>query len=179
MSIPRLTSRAATAPCSACSATLQPRISPTTDSWHNSTAARRLGIVTCEFDQSRQRHRFHVHKDFGLVNDVYSDGRVLTDMLRGHSAIGHNRYSTAGSANNRANVQPFTVLYKSGNLAIGHNGNLTNFREIRQRLQDSGTIFQTTSDTEVILHLIARSPKKDQLDQIRDAIAQVKGAFSS
>ncbi|MBP1655957.1 MAG: Glutamine phosphoribosylpyrophosphate amidotransferase [Bacteroidetes bacterium] len=136
------------------------------------------GIVTCEFDQSRQRHRFHVHKDFGLVNDVYSDGRVLTDTLRGHSAIGHNRYSTAGSANNRANVQPFTVLYKSGNLAIGHNGNLTNFREIRQRLQDSGTIFQTTSDTEVILHLIARSPKKDQLDQIRDAIAQVKGAFS-
>ena len=136
------------------------------------------GIVTCEFDQSRQRHRFHVHKDFGLVNDVYSDGRILTDTLRGHSAIGHNRYSTAGSANNRANVQPFTVLYKSGNLAIGHNGNLTNFREIRQRLQDSGTIFQTTSDTEVILHLIARSPKKDQLDQIRDAIAQVKGAFS-
>jgi amidophosphoribosyltransferase len=136
------------------------------------------GIVTCEFDQSRQRHRFHVHKDFGLVNDVYSDSRLLTDTLRGGSAIGHNRYSTAGSANNRANVQPFTVLYKSGNLAIGHNGNLTNFREIRQRLQDSGTIFQTTSDTEVILHLIARSPKKDQLDQIRDAIAQVKGAFS-
>lgn len=136
------------------------------------------GIVTCEFDQSRQRHRFHVHKDFGLVNDVYSDGRILKDTLRGHSAIGHNRYSTAGAANNSANVQPFTVLYKSGNLAIGHNGNLTNFREIRQRLQDSGTIFQTTSDTEVILHLIARSPKKDQLEQIRDAIAQVKGAFS-
>jgi len=132
------------------------------------------GIVTCEFDQSRQRHRFHVHKDFGLVNDVYSDGRVLTDTLRGHSAIGHNRYSTAGSANNRANVQPFTVLYKSGNLAIGHNGNLTNFREIRQRLQDSGTIFQTTSDTEVILHLISRSPKKYQLDQIRDAISHEK-----
>jgi amidophosphoribosyltransferase len=136
------------------------------------------GIVTCEFDESRKRPRFHVHKDFGLVDEVYSDNSILTDMLRGQSAIGHNRYSTAGASNNKANVQPFTVSYKSGNLAIGHNGNLTNFREIRQRLQDSGTIFQTTSDTEVILHLIARSQKKDQLDQIRDAIAQVKGAFS-
>ena len=136
------------------------------------------GIVTCEFDQQKQKHRFHVHKGFGLVNDVYADNRILTDTLRGPSAIGHNRYSTAGSANNEANVQPFTVMYKGGNLGIGHNGNLTNFRQIRQRLQDSGTIFQTTSDTEVILHLIARSEKKDQLEQIRDAIAQVKGAFS-
>ncbi len=136
------------------------------------------GIVTCEFDETKQKHRFHVHKDFGLVNDVYLDERILTDTLRGSSAIGHNRYSTAGSANNKANIQPFTVMYKAGNLAIAHNGNLTNFREIRQRLQDSGTIFQTTSDTEILLHLIARSDKKDQLEQIRDAISQVKGAFS-
>ncbi len=136
------------------------------------------GIVTSEFDATQQRYRFHAHKDFGLVDDVYRDRSLLTDVLRGKSSIGHNRYSTAGSADNEANIQPLTVLYKGGNLAIAHNGNLTNFREIRKRLQDAGTIFQTTSDTEVILHLIARSSKTDQLEQIRDALAQVKGAYS-
>jgi len=136
------------------------------------------GIVTAEFDPARHRPRFHVHKDFGLVNEVYADERILTDTLRGNSAIGHNRYSTAGSANNKSNVQPFTVLYRGGNLAIGHNGNLTNFREIRKQLQETGTIFQTTSDTEIILHLIARSRHADQLDQIREALAKVQGAYS-
>ena len=135
------------------------------------------GIVTCEYDRASDRHRFHVHKDFGLVDDVYRDSRLLTETLRGTMAIGHNRYSTAGSANNRANVQPFTVIYKDGNLGVAHNGNLTNFRSIRQRLQDEGTIFQTTSDTEVILHLIARSREKRQIDQIRDALSQIRGAF--
>ncbi len=136
------------------------------------------GIVSAEFDPARRRPRFHVHKDFGLVNDVYADDRILTDILRGTSAIGHNRYSTAGAANNKFNVQPFTVLYSGGNLAIGHNGNLTNFREIRKQLQETGTIFQTTSDTEIILHLIARSRHADQLDQIREALAKVEGAYS-
>lgn len=118
------------------------------------------GIVTSEFDSTSSKHRFHVHKDFGLVDDVYKEDRLLTDVLRGTIAIGHNRYSTAGAANNKANIQPFTVMYKGGNIAIAHNGNLTNFRSIRKRLQDDGTIFQTTSDTEVILHLIARSKRK-------------------
>jgi len=136
------------------------------------------GIVTSEFDPAVRRQRFHVHKDFGLVDDVYKGTGVLTDVLRGSMAIGHNRYSTAGASNNKANIQPFTVLYKGGNIAIAHNGNLTNFREIRTRLQNEGTIFQTTSDTEVILHLIARSKEKDQIDQIRDALSQVRGAFS-
>ena len=136
------------------------------------------GIVTSEFDTTQQRYRFHSHKAAGLVDDVYRDRSLLTDVLRGKASVGHNRYSTAGSADNEANIQPFTVLYKGGNLAIAHNGNLTNFREIRKRLQDSGTIFQTTCDTEVILHLIARSPKTDQLEQIRDALAQVEGAYS-
>ena len=136
------------------------------------------GIVSSEFDAPGGKHRFHVHKDFGLVNDVYRDDRILSDLLRGDSAIGHNRYSTAGAANNKSNVQPFSVLYRSGNIAVGHNGNLTNFRAIRKRLQDEGTIFQTTSDTEVILHLIARSREERQIDQIRDALAQIAGAFS-
>jgi amidophosphoribosyltransferase len=136
------------------------------------------GIVTAEFDETVRKHRFHVHKDFGLVDDVYKGEQIFSGVLRGTSAIGHNRYSTAGASNNKANIQPFTVHYKSGNIAIAHNGNLTNFRQIRKRLQDDGTIFQTTSDTEVVLHLIARSKERDQIAQIRDALAQITGAFS-
>ena len=136
------------------------------------------GIVTAEFDRQKNKHRFYAHKDFGLVNDVYKDDRILTDLLKGSMAIGHNRYSTAGSSTNKTNIQPFTVLYKGGNLAVAHNGNLTNFRAIRKRLQDEGTIFQTTSDTEVIPHLVARSKESDQVSQIRDALRQIQGAFS-
>ncbi|MEO8168903.1 MAG: amidophosphoribosyltransferase, partial [bacterium] len=87
-------------------------------------------------------------------------------------------YSTAGAADNKLNIQPLTVIYKGGNLAVAHNGNLTNFKQIRKKLQDEGTIFQTTSDTEIILHLIARSKHTDQIEQIRDALSQIKGAFS-
>ena len=136
------------------------------------------GIVTSDFDSQANRYRFHVHKDFGLVDDVYKDEHLFTDVLTGPMAIGHNRYSTAGSADNKGNIQPLTVFYKGGNVAISHNGNLTNFLHIRRRLQDEGTIFQTTSDTEIILHLIARSKEKDQIEQIREALAQVRGAFS-
>jgi amidophosphoribosyltransferase len=136
------------------------------------------GIVTSDFDQTAKKHRFYVHKDFGLVDDVFKDDRVLTEYLKGNKAIGHNRYSTAGSADNKTNIQPFTVNYKAGNIGVAHNGNLTNFRQIRKRLQDDGTIFQTTSDTEVILHLIARSKETDQIGQIRDALSQIQGAFS-
>jgi len=136
------------------------------------------GIVTAEHDAPTGKYRFHAHRDFGLVDDVYKDERVFTEVLKGNIAIGHNRYSTAGSANNKANIQPFTVLYKGGNIGVAHNGNLTNFRQIRRRLQDDGTIFQTTSDTEVILHLIARSKEAVQIDQIKDALSQIQGAFS-
>jgi amidophosphoribosyltransferase len=136
------------------------------------------GIVTAEQQDGNGRARFHAHRDFGLVDDVYRDSRVVTDTLRGTMAIGHNRYSTAGASTNKANIQPFTVIYRGGNLAVAHNGNLTNFRAIRRRLQEEGTIFQTTSDTEVVLHLIARSRKTNQVEQVRDALAQIEGAFS-
>ncbi len=136
------------------------------------------GIVTSDFDSPQNRYRFHVHKDFGLVDDVYKDERLFTDVLKGQIAIGHNRYSTAGSADNKGNIQPLTVFYKGGNVAISHNGNLTNFLQIRRTLQEEGTIFQTTSDTEIILHLIARSKEREQIAQIRDALSQVRGAFS-
>ncbi|MDD8018069.1 MAG: amidophosphoribosyltransferase [Bacteroidota bacterium] len=136
------------------------------------------GIVTCEYHEEKKRSRFNVVKDMGLVTDVFRDYNILREQLKGTAAIGHNRYSTTGSANNEKNIQPLTVNYRNGNLAIAHNGNLTNFHTIRKELQDDGTIFQTTSDTEVLLHLIARSKQKNQIDQIREALDRVDGAFS-
>lgn len=136
------------------------------------------GIVTAELDASNGKRRFRVHKDFGLVNEVFKDETLITRVLKGDSAIGHNRYSTAGASDNKLNIQPLTVNYRDGNIAIAHNGNLTNFRGIRSRLQDEGTIFQTTSDTEIILHLIAKSKETDQIRQIVDALNQIQGAFS-
>jgi amidophosphoribosyltransferase len=136
------------------------------------------GIITSYFDEKVKRHRFAVHKDFGLVNDVFRDDKILSELLKGNSAIGHNRYSTAGSADNKLNIQPLFMNYKDGNVAISHNGNLTNFRQLRKSLQDEGTIFQTTSDTEIILHLIARSKEQNQIQQVLDALNQVQGAFS-
>ncbi|TLY32148.1 MAG: hypothetical protein E6K56_03980, partial [Ignavibacteria bacterium] len=115
---------------------------------------------------------------FGLVNDVFRDEEIFARVLRGSIAIGHNRYSTAGSSDNKTNIQPLIVNYREGNIAISHNGNLTNYRQIRKCLQDEGTIFQTTSDTEIILHLIARSRESGQVSQILDALNQVQGAFS-
>lgn len=136
------------------------------------------GIVSSEFLPDRNRFRFNIHKGLGLVSDVFKDGPVMQDHLKGISAIGHNRYSTTGSADNKSNIQPFVANYKGGNLALGHNGNLTNFRFLRQQLQDEGTIFQSTSDSEIILHLIARSKKTTQIDAIREALDQVDGAYS-
>jgi amidophosphoribosyltransferase len=136
------------------------------------------GIVASEFVESRQRYHFNVYKGMGLVADAFRDESLLVEALKGRSAIGHNRYSTAGSANNKANVQPFTVNYKGGNLALSHNGNLTNFRKLRNELQEDGTIFQTTSDSEIILHLIARSKQSEQIQQIIEALNTVEGAYS-
>jgi amidophosphoribosyltransferase len=136
------------------------------------------GIITSELVGGRQKYHFNVHKGMGLVADAFRDESILVEVLKGESAVGHNRYSTAGSANNRANVQPLIVNYKSGNLALSHNGNLTNFRRLRSQLQDDGTIFQTTSDSEIILHLIARSKHSDQIKQIIEALNTVEGAYS-
>jgi len=136
------------------------------------------GIVTLDFDGTKEKYHLNVHKGFGLVNEVFKDDTILTDILRGEAAVGHNRYSTAGSANNKFNIQPFTVNYRNGHMALSHNGNFTNFSKLRNELQDGGTIFQTTSDSELILHLIARSREHDQLDQVEEALNRVEGAFS-
>lgn len=136
------------------------------------------GIVSSEFVAEKNRYHFNVHKGPGLVSEVFRDEKILTQTLRGYSAIGHNRYSTTGSADNKTNIQPFIVYYRSGNLALGHNGNLTNFHALRARLQEEGTIFQSTSDSEIILHLAARSKQVDQVQQIKDALDRVEGAYS-
>ena len=136
------------------------------------------GIVTSEFLDDKKKWHFNVHKNVGLVADVFKDETILRQHLRGSSAIGHNRYSTTGASDNKFNIQPFTVNYRDGNLALAHNGNLTNFRELRNRLQNEGTIFQSTSDSEIILHLIARSRQTNQIMQIKDALDQVQGAYS-
>ncbi len=134
------------------------------------------GIVTRSFNGDGRAH-FNIVKGEGLVSEVFEDSNLLRDVLIGNSAIGHNRYSTTGTAKSRKNIQPFMVNYRLGNLAIAHNGNLTNAKQLREELVNEGAIFQTTSDTEVILHLIARSKLEDQIDQILEALKRIEGAY--
>jgi amidophosphoribosyltransferase len=135
------------------------------------------GIVTTFYDERKNRNIMPMHKGFGLVLSVFDDPRIIKKELRGSSAIGHNRYSTSGAAKNPANIQPFRVHYRNGNLAIGHNGNLSNARILRERFRDEGVLFQSTSDTELILHLISHSREKNQVDQVMDALSQIEGAY--
>jgi len=136
------------------------------------------GICTSEYLPEKNKYRFNIHKGHGLAHEVFSDQTLLTNVLKGNSAIGHNRYSTTGASDSRSNIQPFKVHFKEGYLALSHNGNFTNTKELRQKLQDEGTIFQTTSDSEILLHLIARSKKEELVDKILEAIRQVRGAYS-
>lgn len=135
------------------------------------------GIVSSRYDLTREARVMPMHKDFGLVLNVFDDRKILTELLAGDAAIGHNRYSTSGASNNPANIQPFRVHYRKGNLAIAHNGNLTNARLLRQKFQDDGVLFQSTADTELILHLISHSREEEQIDQIMDALNQIEGAY--
>ena len=116
-----------------------------------------------------------VHKGIGHVSDVF-DTPDKFDGLEGHLAIGHNRYSTTGgdSANN---VQPFVAECR-GHIAVAHNGNLVNTTELRTEMQEGGAIFQTSTDSEVILHLIAKSQATTIADRAMDALAKLKGAYS-
>lgn len=135
------------------------------------------GIVTIYTDEKKQRKRFGVHKGEGLVLDVFAQHDIFTKTLPGKAAIGHNRYSTTGS-NSLANIQPFHFNYAHGNFALAHNGNLTNTRALRDQLKHDGAIFQTTTDSEIFLHLIARSRQPTQIDQIREAVRTTRGAYS-
>ncbi|MGE0824469.1 MAG: amidophosphoribosyltransferase [Candidatus Binatia bacterium] len=116
-----------------------------------------------------------VHRGMGLVADIFDE--KLIRRLEGTSAIGHNRYSTTGTTILK-NSQPFVVKYSHGSLAVAHNGNLVNAEEVRLQLESRGSIFQSTVDTEVILHLIAASRAERLVDRIIEALWQVRGAYS-
>jgi amidophosphoribosyltransferase len=118
---------------------------------------------------------FHVEKAMGWVADVFSPERLR--RLPGHRAIGHVRYSTAGSSNVR-NAQPISATTARGPMAVAHNGNLTNADALRKEMEREGAIFQSNSDTEVILHLLARAPAGPLEEQLPWALARVRGAYS-
>src|SRR5215471_17173903 len=117
----------------------------------------------------------HIHKNMGLVADIFTEKKL--SKIRGHLAIGHTRYSTTGDSA-LLNAQPIMVDCNKGLIALAHNGNLTNAHEIRARLEAAGSIFQTTSDTEVIVHLVAQSKELTLPEAIADALRRIEGAFS-
>ena len=129
------------------------------------------GIVT--YDNGH----FIAERHPGLVGDAFGRGSSAAKNLKGRFAIGHNRYSTAGGSR-ASNIQPIFADLAGGGLAIAHNGNLTNAHTLRQELVAQGAIFQSTSDTETIVHLTARSTKARIVDKLIDALCQVQGAYS-
>jgi amidophosphoribosyltransferase len=119
--------------------------------------------------------RVSMHRGLGLVPEVFNPG--VLDQLPGHLAIGHVRYSTTGSTM-LINAQPFVVQHGGLMIAIGHNGTLTNAREIRCRLEEGGSIFQSTMDTEIIVHLMARHRGANTVESLVNALEYVKGSYS-
>jgi len=119
---------------------------------------------------------FNLHKGMGQVSEVFSEPETVAKLV-GRVAVGHTRYSTTG-ASSLLNIQPFMITNRRANLAVAHNGNLTNSLELKQELDSRGSIFQTTSDTEIILHLVATSTRRGRLDRICDALKQIRGAYS-
>jgi amidophosphoribosyltransferase len=119
--------------------------------------------------------QLHLERGMGHVSDVFKE--EVMARLPGTRAIGHTRYSTAGSSV-VANAQPIVVKTSMGPVGVVHNGNLTNPNEIRERLEQDGSIFQTTSDTEVMLHLMARKPRRDMVESFMLALEEVRGAYS-
>ncbi|HOY10473.1 MAG TPA: amidophosphoribosyltransferase [Candidatus Omnitrophota bacterium] len=117
----------------------------------------------------------HAIKNMGLVSDTFSEKSL--DTLKGKCAIGHTRYSTMGS-NNIKNVQPFWVTHKSRPIAVAHNGNLTNTEKLYRELEEEGAIFQTTMDSEIVIHLLARSKGEDMKDRFSRVLSALEGAFS-
>lgn len=127
------------------------------------------GIVTADGCQ------FHELKGMGLVSQVFK-GDALQDLV-GHMAVGHTRYSTTGSSMLR-NAQPLTVDCARGRIAIAHNGNLTNAAKLRDELEAQGSIFQTTVDSEIILHLMAQPPRNGDAGTLVDTVRRIEGAYS-
>lgn len=129
-----------------------------------------VGIVSSDGKQ------FYAERRLGLVSENFTKPRII-DRLKGGNAIGHVRYSTTGDTILR-NVQPLFADLAGGGFALAHNGNLTNALSLRKDLEKAGAIFQSTSDTETVLHLVARSEKTKTIDRFVDALAQVEGAYA-
>src|SRR2546428_8684856 len=127
------------------------------------------GIVTSDGRQ------FRIHKGMGLVPQVFTGG-ILHDLV-GHIAVGHTRYSTTGSSH-LLNAQPLTVDCARGQIAIAHNGNLTNAALLRDELEARGSIFQTTVDSEIILHLMAQPSANGSGSNLSGAMRRIEGAYS-
>jgi len=128
------------------------------------------GIVSCDEGE------FNAHRAMEMVGKAYGDPAVMA-QLKGRAAIGHNRYSTAGGGTHR-NIQPLYADLASGGFAIAHNGNLTNAQTLRRQLVERGALFQSTSDTEVIVHLMALSGKTAPAERLIAALGQIEGAYS-
>ncbi|MDB9765446.1 amidophosphoribosyltransferase [Candidatus Pelagibacter sp.] len=128
------------------------------------------GIVT--FDGKK----YYSEKRFGLVGDNFNKEKVLKNLIGNH-AIGHNRYSTTGE-NTLRNIQPFFADTNAGGIGVAHNGNLTNSIALRKKLVEDGAIFYSTSDTETIVHLIAKSKRTKTIDKVVDAIFQIQGGYA-
>jgi amidophosphoribosyltransferase len=127
------------------------------------------GIVSSDYN------RFYKSLGMGKVTDFFTAEKL--EELKGEMAIGHVRYSTTGSSG-ILNAQPIVAVSHRGEMAVAHNGNITNAREIRKKLEKEGAIFQSTNDTEIVVHLIARSRKEKFLDAVIESIGKLKGAFS-
>ena len=128
------------------------------------------GIVT------HNENNFYLEKRLGLVGDNFTKKEVI-NKLPGKHAIVHNRYATSGKTFLR-NVQPFFADLSSGGISIAHNGNLTNSLSLRHRMVDKGAIFQSTSDTEIIIQLIARSKRTIFINKLIDALFQIQGGYA-
>ena len=152
--------------------------------WNNRRAAEILYLALFSLQHRGQEScgilisdgkRVNMRKGMGTVPEVFQDGGFR--QLKGSYGIGHVRYSTTGSSSTR-NIQPFSAEYRGSNYAISHNGNLVNSGVLREHLEGKGSIFQTTLDTEVLMHLITMSRKTDFQDKLADALSKLKGAFS-
>lgn len=153
-----------------------PKGNPAATTYYGLVALQHRGQEGCGIAVNRDRDIYH-YKDVGLVNEVFNE--EILGKLKGRMAIGHVRYSTAGGSA-RENVQPLVLRYIKGQLAISHNGNVTNTAEIRKELEQNGAIFQTTADTEIIAYLIAREriTSGSIENAVKNAMKKLKGAFS-
>ena len=127
------------------------------------------GIVSYDGDQ------FHIHQRMGHVSDIFDENSL--ESLKGQSAIGHVRYSTAGESTIK-NTQPFMVNCHFGTLALAHNGNIVNAIPLKKEFESKGAIFQSTMDTEVIVHLLAHSQNQNEKERLKEILSKIEGAFS-